>query len=240
MKTYNPQGLRRFPCDGIANFRDLGGLPCKGGMTRYGVFYRSTKLSSASEQDIALIASLGIGKVLDFRFPQETEEEPDRLPPNCLYENYSLMGSIPVEKLKVRHVPMTKTLYPMYKQILEYGKQEVKGALESAMKAEYPLLYHCVAGKDRTGLVSMFLYSLVGVDRMDIIADYEISHTLVQTFTTDITGSHYHNMERILAFLDKKYGSVEGYVSSLGIPEATILSLQDKFVEEGKKNIIND
>ena len=231
MKTFNPQGLRRFPCEGIANFRDLGGLSCKGGMTRYGVFFRSTKLCFASEKDKALISSLGIQKVLDFRFPKETEEEPDRLPANCLYENYSLMGGIPVEKVNVLQVPMTKTLYSMYKQILEYGKKEVKGALESAMRAEYPVLYHCVAGKDRTGLVSMFLYSLVGVDRMDIIADYEVSHTLVKTFTTDITGSHYHNMERLLAYIDKKYGSVEGYVSSLGITEATVGVLRDKFFE---------
>ena len=71
---------RRYRLDQVANFRDLGGYACDGGVTRYGVIFRSTALNKATEEDIAKIEHLGVRTVIDLRFPSETKELPDRLP----------------------------------------------------------------------------------------------------------------------------------------------------------------
>ncbi|MBS6646848.1 MAG: tyrosine-protein phosphatase, partial [Clostridiaceae bacterium] len=66
-------GCRRYPMKGIANFRDLGGYVCDGGITRWGVFYRSTSLHKAEPEDIEKMESLGISRILDLRYPHEQE-----------------------------------------------------------------------------------------------------------------------------------------------------------------------
>ena len=63
---------RRYRLDQVANFRDLGGYACDGGVTRYGVIFRSTALNKATEEDIAKIEHLGVRTVIDLRFPSET------------------------------------------------------------------------------------------------------------------------------------------------------------------------
>lgn len=60
---------RRYRLDQVANFRDLGGYACDGGVTRYGVIFRSTALNKATEEDIAKIEHLGVRTVIDLRFP---------------------------------------------------------------------------------------------------------------------------------------------------------------------------
>lgn len=55
--------------DQVANFRDLGGYACDGGVTRYGVIFRSTALNKATEEDIEKIEHLGVNTVIDLRFP---------------------------------------------------------------------------------------------------------------------------------------------------------------------------
>ena len=59
--------------DQVANFRDLGGYACDGGVTRYGVIFRSTALNKATEEDIEKIEHLGVNTVIDLRFPSETK-----------------------------------------------------------------------------------------------------------------------------------------------------------------------
>lgn len=90
---------RRYRLDQVANFRDLGGQACDGGVTRYGVIFRSTALNKATEEDIAKIEHLGVRTVIDLRFPSETKELPDRLGQDMDYINCSLMGTTKLEQL---------------------------------------------------------------------------------------------------------------------------------------------
>lgn len=84
---------RRYRLDQVANFRDLGGYACDGGVTRYGVIFRSTALNKATEEDIEKIEHLGVNTVIDLRFPSETKDLPDRLGKGMDYINCSLMGT---------------------------------------------------------------------------------------------------------------------------------------------------
>ena len=123
---------RRYRLDQVANFRDLGGYACDGGVTRYGVIFRSTALNKATEEDIAKIEHLGVRTVIDLRFPSETKELPDRLGQDMDYINCSLMGTTKLEQLDVVNssVVETKTLHRMYRLMLRNGGKEIRKALE--------------------------------------------------------------------------------------------------------------
>ena len=227
MKAY-----RRLRFDGIENFRDLGGWECSGGgMTKYGVFYRSTELAKATKADLKRIEDLGIRTILDLRHPEETASCPDCLPKSCVYKNISVLGSIRPHQLKVNgDVYMTHTLYNMYRQLLTVSGDEFRKVLFFLADAEGATLFPCLAGTDRTGLTAMFLYTIAGVDEKDIVADYEVSHTYIKDFMADVSGSHYTNMEKLLAFLHKNYGGVIQYLDEIGVTDAVRRKLYKKFV----------
>ena len=147
---------RRYRLDQVANFRDLGGYACDGGVTRYGVIFRSTALNKATEEDIAKIEHLGVRTVIDLRFPSETKELPDRLGQDMDYINCSLMGTTKLEQLDVVNssVVETKTLHRMYRLMLLNGGKEIRKALEVVADSEGAVLFHCAAGKDRTGILA--------------------------------------------------------------------------------------
>ena len=165
---------RRYRLDQVANFRDLGGYACDGGVTRYGVIFRSTALNKATEEDIAKIEHLGVRTVIDLRFPSETKELPDRLGQDMDYINCSLMGTTKLEQLDVVNssVVETKTLHRMYRLMLLNGGKEIRKALEVVADSEGAILFHCAAGKDRTGILTMLILSSVGVEREDILVEF--------------------------------------------------------------------
>ena len=226
MMTY-----RRYPMKGIANFRDLGGYSCNGGMTKWGVFFRSTSLHKAVEEDVAIMERVGISRILDLRYPGEREEKPDVPVKGAEWMGISLLGTIPVEDLDVNDEEEdTKTLINMYRQIIASSRAEIKDSVQAMIQAEGPALFHCAAGKDRTGILAMLLLGAVGVSREDIIADYEMSHHYIRSFTEDISGSHGSNMQKLLDEIVEEWGSVTGFLQECGISQKELSRLNEKFV----------
>lgn len=226
MMTY-----RRYPMKGIANFRDLGGYACNGGMTKWGVFFRSTSLHKAVEEDVAIMKRVGISRILDLRYPGEREEKPDVPVKGAEWMGISLLGTIPVEDLDVNDEEEdTKTLINMYRQIIASSRAEIKDSVQAMIQAEGPALFHCAAGKDRTGILAMLLLGAVGVSREDIIADYEISHHYIRSFTEDISGSHGSNMQKLFDEIVEEWGSVTGFLQECGISQKELSRLNEKFV----------
>lgn len=224
---------RRYWMENVANFRDLGGYACEGGVTRYGVIFRSTAWNKASQSDIEKLEKLGINTVIDLRYPSETKELPDKLGKNTEYYNCSLMGSTPLEQLDVVNssVVETRTLHRMYRLMLSNGQKEIKKAFEIVADSKGAALFHCAAGKDRTGILAMLILSCVGVEKEDILVDYQCSSTYVKEFTTDISGSNIYNMKKILEWIEKEYGGVEAYLKEIGVSGETIQNLKNKFVD---------
>ena len=126
------------------------------------------------------------------------------------YINCSLMGTTKLEQLDVVNssVVETKTLHRMYRLMLRNGGKEIKKALEVVADSEGAVLFHCAAGKDRTGILAMLILSSVGVEREDILVDYQCSSTYITKFTTDISGSNIYNMKWILNWIDQEWGGV--------------------------------
>lgn len=92
-------------------------------------------------------------------------------------------------------------------------------------------MFHCAAGKDRTGILTMLILSSVGVEREDILVDYQCSSTYITKFTTDISGSNIYNMKWILNWIDREWGGVPEYLRQIGVQSETIQKIKSKFVE---------
>lgn len=177
------------------NFRDLGGIPSREGVTQKGMFFRSGKLSTLSKKECArLLTAYNIRCVIDLRTPIEAAEYPDPLPDGVEYIQIPLIKDATVgishetgsdamsiikslrknpEKLKAM-VPDFKELYRMIATD-DHCKLQIAKAVDKLLyNAEHgiPTLFHCTAGKDRTGIISMALLKHYGVAEKLIIKDF--------------------------------------------------------------------
>ena len=118
----------------------------------------------------------------------------------------------------------------MYRQIIASSRTEIRDSVKAMIDAKGPALFHCAAGKDRTGILAMLLLGAVGVSQEDIIADYEISHHYIRSFTSDISGSHGSNMYKLLNEISEQWGSVAGFLMECGISMDELSLLIEKFV----------
>ena len=223
-----PIGLKRYPFEGIANFRDLGGCPIgQSAMTRYQVFFRSTHLNKATENDIARLKELNIRTVIDLRHPFEEAAQPDAIKKDPFFNwiHLSLLGDITFEYLADKLDTKTRnntSLYILYSLLIERNPNGVCQLMRLLAQGcqQGAVLFHCSAGKDRTGLTALLLQGLVGVNRQDLVTEYEVSHSHLYDFCPqDISGSHYDNMERLLTDIEAKYGSICGYLTHIGLTE---------------------
>jgi protein-tyrosine phosphatase len=164
---------RLVPLEGAFNFRDLGGYPVLGGgRTRWGRLYRSDGLQALTEADAAALRELGLSTVVDLRTDVELErwgrgrlrDEPIR------WEHLSVIRADGGESVAA---PDTDDLAERYLWYLEVGAGPVARAL--AVLAEpgaTPAVFHCAAGKDRTGVVAALILDAVGVEPEAIVTDY--------------------------------------------------------------------
>ena len=156
---------------GALNFRDLGGLPAgPGRRTRSGVLFRSDTLQALTDDDVALLVErLGLEAVFDLRVGAEAVEQ-GRGPlvgHAVTYLNAPLREAAPNDEPAERQALLFSLMH------LEAPTSVLGSVVRSAAAfAGRPMVVHCAAGKDRTGLVVTLLLALAGVDRQAIVADY--------------------------------------------------------------------
>ncbi|MEV5648507.1 tyrosine-protein phosphatase [Nocardia sp. NPDC052254] len=169
--------------DAIDNVRDLGGLPViGGGSTRFGVALRSSTLQQASAADAALLlGSLGLRTLIDLRLPDEV-----------VREGYGLIGALPIDtvNLPIRKSPQSslaaRDLVPdktrvdlaqLYGALLAGSAEEIVAAARLIADPDRrAVVFHCAAGKDRTGVLAAVLLDAVGVAPEAIAADYALTN----------------------------------------------------------------
>jgi hypothetical protein len=240
---------RNVPFAELHNFRDLGGYRTVDGSTvRWGRLYRSDDLARLAPDEIVRFSQLGIRTVIDLRRPAELEEH----------------GRIPdVTAVTYRHVCL---LHPRWDQDefdtpgqrIEYVAQRyieiaetARDGLGEALRvisdaANAPLVFHCLAGKDRTGVLAALTLSLLGVDDADVAADYALSESAAARswawFTTvarpDLAGTVRNypicppaSMLAVLADLRERYGSIEGYAATAGVGPHHIAAMRAHLLE---------
>jgi len=229
--------MRRLILSKTMNTRDLGGYPIDGGnTTAYKRFIRSDLLYEVSGQDIDILLNNKINTVIDLRNDEEIVKNPCALKNvnGFQYFHYKVYGDgrIPesAEDVPASYMEMINEhilMLPIMR-ILSTAKDGV--------------IYHCTAGKDRTGVISALLLSLSGVDKSDILADYQISqsylYSMLKDFcmnnvdiSSDIITPKIEYMDSFLNMFYKKYHSVEDYLMHIGLDFIDITNLKVKLID---------
>mgnify|MGYP002524198424 CR=1 FL=1 len=221
---------RRINFESIENFRDLGGYECRYGETSFGVIYRSASLSYASKNDVDKIASLGIKTIIDLRDDEAKANLPDATSKDNRFKTIYLPvngnGRIPTSY---------EDGISSYLEMLE-DPFKARNIFKAILNEPKPLLFHCTAGKDRTGCFVMVLLLLNGVDFDDINADYMASFPYLPKMTENTRKYHPEVPNIVLtpnidylrdvykAFLNT-YGNLENYFDYIGLTDDEVIAL---------------
>ncbi len=171
-----------------ANFRDLGGKNTKDGLNiRSGLIFRSGHLSDLTKKDFSRVENLQLKTILDLRRPSEIEKYPTPDFKKIRTLNFSVSSddnefAVAANFLSGQQLPTKNT----GKIIEQYFRNSITEKLDSYVPVfesltnykNFPLLFHCVAGKDRTGIVSAFLLGILDVEESVIIDDYLLTNQL--------------------------------------------------------------
>lgn len=207
------EAKKEIKLEGVCNFRDLGGIPCRDGRTvKTGLIFRTDELSQLTDHDLLILNELPLRTIVDLRTPPEIERRPNRCPESlqtmalCVLDTPKLLVSITGLHDDRRLEGIDQETQSML------GKTDAKlGTLEaekikSAMTQLYvrmliepdflavyrrifhllsnesdtPLLFHCMAGKDRTGVVAALILLALNVDEETIMEDYLLSQIVVE------------------------------------------------------------
>lgn len=244
---------RHIPLDGAHNVRDLGGYPTRsGGVTRWGAVYRGDRLDELTPGDLARLAELGITTVFDLRSAEERERFPDPMPSvHVSVVSRMVANRPPVDFASlVDHDHGVRFMRDLYVGLLEHAGPEIGEVLSGlAAPDALPAMFHCTAGKDRTGVVAALLLEWLGVDRDTVLDDFELSR---QYHRVDASSRAFRNMvdrgispeaaagalgaERstmahALGVLDDRYGGIRAYLTGpAGMTDAVLQQLRATLV----------
>lgn len=228
----SPQA-RYYSFTRLLNFRDLGGLVGAGGRTvRWRRLFRSDSLHALCNDDRVAFTGLGIRTVLDLRRPYEVERD-GRVPDwdgfvwRNIHPTHREWGETPFED----GMDLPRYLADRYLDMAEEGATELAQAVELiADEQAAPLVVHCLAGKDRTGVVCALTLSLLGVSDEDIATDYALTGTAFNRRADALTPAWYRSptdaMLLFLAGVRERHGSVHKYLTGAGLSPHSADSLR--------------
>ena len=172
---HDQKRLLHFP--NLLNARDLGGYPTvDGAHTRWRSLVRADDLAQLSAEGVRALADYGIETVVDLRWPEEAALYPSPVPaalPQVRYQRISLLTHTE-DEWRLRSRDAAKELWKCV--VLEHVRFELQHVLSAIATAPAgPLVFHCIAGKDRTGLIAALLLALADVAPEAIAQDYALS-----------------------------------------------------------------
>jgi len=243
----------------ILNFRDIGGIPTNGnGMIRRGIVYRSANPDKISKEDIIRIRDLNIRTVVDLRAPDEIKKRRRSV-------GHAVTLSLPLDFQRTTRERLKPYLYKkgtekiledisnqLYLDILDASASACRQVVELLSSGEgSPILIHCFAGKDRTGIMVALILLALGTDRQLIIDDYMKSNDallpyfrrrfLIRKIITfgyfpsdillHIVRVKERNINSVIDRVNDHYGGIEGYLASAGFDILKLKELRKKLCE---------
>ena len=250
--------------DGTSNTRDLGGyLTRDGRIVKPGLIFRSDSLAHLSDSDLEILDSYNLAVVTDFRSNAEISQAPDRLPqqePGIQYEIVDINNpALDIKTLREKifsgqlsNQELT-SLLSRSSYIKEPGLRHKWGQWlgSLASEARVPHLFHCTAGKDRTGFAAAILLLALGVPEHRVLSDFLLSNAaLSESIETSIArikalnpdtdertlqkvmGVAPESLTDALDLMRAEYGSLDAFLSDgLLLDEKTRRQLQDLLLE---------
>jgi protein-tyrosine phosphatase len=252
--VFNPR--RAVTLQGTSNFRDLGGYPAAGGKhVKWGHIYRSADISKLTDSDLQALQSRHVALVCDLRGPQEYAQAPDRLPAGVRRLELPA-GS---EKIDPRLLSGGKSfnrdsLMRAVYTTISFFPAKYKPMFDELLALDngQALLFHCTAGKDRTGIGAALVLSALGVDRRTILRDYVATDTywqagreqsLQRMAQAGLSAEAVNAVRPLLAAnpaylagtfaaIDKQYGSVDKYLATeMGLTPKKLATLRTKYLQ---------
>ncbi len=252
----------------VPNLRDLGGWPTRdGGNVRWGLLYRSAELNQLAGADLAAFAALGVRAVYDLRTATERSAQPDRLPPGTEHVVLDVLegsaDAAPAQLLPVMTDPQAAErllgggragllFAGAYREIvsLPSARAGYRRLFSDLIREEHrPALFHCTAGKDRTGWAAAMLLTLLGVPDELVMREYLLTNAQLLPAEQRVL-DHFRALggdpellrplvavapeylAAALAEMRQQFGTIEGYFSAgLEIDAGAQKALRDVFVE---------
>ena len=262
--------IERLQLKELNNTRDLGGLPTKDGREiKRGLLFRSGRLYNLPPSTIEKLKALGIKTIVDLRTDKEREEyfcrpidgiEHIHLPLVCtattgITHSKSMARTMREESRRIEAEFGTADNYMkrMYEIILfdESSRARLKSFFEILLSSDGGVLWHCNAGKDRTGLIAMLIEGICGVDENTIVDDYSVSDRfqrkkrapqklLLRIFPMPHSFKHIllalikakpEYIKGAIAAIKERYESFENYFENgLSLDKRSIAALREKYL----------
>ena len=258
--AYQSEDHRKIVLDGTSNTRELGGYKTEDGRSlKWGVLYRSDKLSELTDADQEYLLQLGIKRVIDFRSSEEKQNEPDQLPSTLKYVEMPIEADGAIRP-KVEAIlkgdlneDVGAILVETNKEFISDFSGDYKGFIESLIENQEPTLFHCTAGKDRAGFAAALVLLAVGVPEKIVIEDYmktnKYTEETIQDYINKINlyslgsvdaeilrpllGVEERFIRAALDEIKQKYGSVENFIrDELKIRDESIIELKNFLLTE--------
>lgn len=236
----------------VTNFRTVGNIKNTEGRTlKEGKFYRSAHLHKLKKRSFDRFDELGIREIIDLRNSKEIAQKPDQIPAENTYKKYSAFedegdqlsqAKKLVLKGKVNASDADKRMIDFYREYVTENPETIKTIITEVLESKDPVLYHCTAGKDRTGIITALILTILKFDKETIYNDYLLSNNyrkdLVQKRLRLANTLHFlypkmdlqvleklswvekRYLDAAFEEINKKYGSADAYIQQvLGISD---------------------
>jgi len=256
-------GARRdLGLHGAPNFRDIGGYETTDGHhLRWGVVYRSNALDKLTPADAERVAALNLAAVVDLRTQEERAHSPSvwlREPADRYESPKPTLGPVMQTILAEAQTAAgaRSGMNRFYSDMPHNYRTEYSALFHRVAAGKLPLLVHCTAGKDRTGVAIALLLLTVGVPTTTVVQDYKLTDTLVPAPVMAKQGpaplagaqsalaglpeesrvalwqSRAEYIDAALDAIGRQYGSVNGYLArALGLSDAEIGSIRRRLID---------
>jgi protein-tyrosine phosphatase len=229
---------RLLKLQGAMNVRSFAGLMGSNGPIPAASFLRAADLNRLTVADRDMLASRGVSLGVDLRTAEEAAGAADVLAADARfkYTRISLLGG---DKVQLATLP--DSLGELYVQSLTASPAQFRQVFETIAAHEGgTVLFHCTAGKDRTGMISAMLLALAGVPRNEIVHNYSISAHYLEPMMKSpqiadlvrqnpkvaaMLGTPPEAIESFLDSLDRQHGGARAYLRSIGVSDADVQRL---------------
>jgi len=247
---------RVLDLDGTSNTRDIGGYSTDDGrVVQFGQIYRSDKLSRLTADDFAELEAIGVKTVIDLRTKDEHDHDPTvwqgEQPPRFVHlpigdadDPWYRKQHRMVKSNRFSAAQSTDQMIDGYRMIADVGVPSYRRLMDIVLDpANYPILIHCNAGKDRSGVAVALILEALGVDRSIIMDEYLLTNEINRAAEKaelmagsgresigrragrapsaeawfPLIGVDQRMLETYWAHIDEGYGSMDAYLAELGV-----------------------
>lgn len=252
---------RFLSLEGACNFRDIGGYPTADGRSiRWGHVFRAGVLTYLNDTDHERLARLGVRAICDLRMADERKQEPTQWPSGQIQSLFfddggMYPGDRGLSEAEPTVAGMHEAMIAAYRAFPRWMEAHLRGLFRYLEQGRTPLVIHCAAGKDRTGMVVAILLSALGVSRDIVIDDYLLTNEAINYETFFAThknsrfgaGDSHQNLlllpaevraeifkadaeylQAALEEIDVNYGGIDAYLAiAIGVDETALQRIAD-------------